>query len=257
MLFQWDDDTIRWFVQASEFTGYHEKLANELIPMVTDYKTLCDIGCGLGLLEEHLGAVLDKITCMDINKNAINYINKAINQKKISNVETRLQSCDDLQENFDCILLSFFGSRNFKKFLPFCRKLIMIVGGNNKAHMYPKKIEDKGLNSYHEIEKKLIAEKMEYCLKRITLEFGQPFYSLEDARNYISNLAKDTSQNEIDKFLQDNLKGISFPHDTCKKNNIEITVEPQYAYYMPHPKELGIFEVKGLLECERKDYIYF
>ena len=83
MRMNWNDTTIKSFVSASEYTGFHEELANQIRPYIKNSKTLCDIGCGLGLIDMHLSKDLDYITCVDINENAINYLEKSIKEKNI------------------------------------------------------------------------------------------------------------------------------------------------------------------------------
>ena len=63
MRMNWNDTTIKSFVSASEYTGFHEELANQIRPYIKNSKTLCDIGCGLGLIDMHLSKDLDYITC--------------------------------------------------------------------------------------------------------------------------------------------------------------------------------------------------
>lgn len=76
MRMNWNDTTIKSFVSASEYTGFHKELANQIRPHIKNSKTLCDIGCGLGLIDMYLIKDVDCITCVDINENAINYLEK-------------------------------------------------------------------------------------------------------------------------------------------------------------------------------------
>jgi SAM-dependent methyltransferase len=232
MLFDWKEDTIRWFVDASEFTGYHRKLSHRIAPMIENYSTLCDIGCGLGILDLHLSPFIKKINCFDINEKALAYLKGAINKNNLTNIEVQQKNCESLSDFYDCILLSFFGSRNIHKYLPHCKKLIVIIGGDNTSHMYPTNSNSKipkDRNTYKEVEKYLKVSGIPYNLDTLFLDFGQPFVSLEDARKYVGNLSGNATEEDIEGFIQRNIKKLN----------------GDFPYYMAHEKEVGIFEIKG------------
>lgn len=51
MRFDWNADTIRWYQEANEYTGFFKHIAELIAPSLVGYSTLCDIGCGLGLMD--------------------------------------------------------------------------------------------------------------------------------------------------------------------------------------------------------------
>lgn len=241
MLFEWNEDTIRWFVDASNYTGYHRKLSEIIAPMLKDSNTLCDIGCGLGILDIYLSPYMQNITCIDINENALNQVKETVKRRNISNIQIYNKNCNSLTDSFDCILLSFFGSRNLDRYLPYCKKLIVIIGGENVSHMYPKKdkkekcnlsgVKQEDKNNYTEVEKYLKKNHISYRLQTHILNFGQPFHTKDDTYKYVKNLASDAAAAEIDKFIINNLK----------------IQDGEYPYFMSHKKEIGIFEIAGKL----------
>ena len=92
MRMEWNDSTIKAFKEASEYTKFHENLARYLKPLLSNCYSLCDIGCGLGIVDMYLSEFIDNITCIDIDKNVIDYLQKEINKKQIYNVKC---CCDD------------------------------------------------------------------------------------------------------------------------------------------------------------------
>ena len=142
MNFRWNDDTVRWYLAADEYTGYSEKLAALIAPMIRGFPTLCDVGCGLGLIDLHLSRHMEKITCVDVSRAAINALTMAAKGKKIGNIEPLLLDSANLDGTWDVILLSFFDSHNIGAYLPRCRKLIAVVGTKNKSELFPRSIQD-------------------------------------------------------------------------------------------------------------------
>jgi hypothetical protein len=144
MNFRWNDDTVRWYLAADAYTGYSEKLAALIAPMVEGLSTLCDVGCGLGLIDLALSRHLEKITCIDVSAAAIDALKQAVAVKKIGNIEPLLMDSADLLGYWDVILLSFFDSHNIGAYLPRCRKLIASSGQKTKASSFPTNTERSG-----------------------------------------------------------------------------------------------------------------
>lgn len=116
MNFDWNPQTIQWYEDANAYSGFFRKVAGLIAPMLQGYATLCDIGCGLGLLDLELSSSIPQITCLDINENALAALRKNIEAGKIANIEPRLRDCENLEGEWDVICISFFGSKEFERF---------------------------------------------------------------------------------------------------------------------------------------------
>jgi len=68
MLFGWDEQTIRWFLDASAYTDFHQTLARKITPYLDPGDTLCDLGCGLGRLDLELAPHVMCLTAVDIDE---------------------------------------------------------------------------------------------------------------------------------------------------------------------------------------------
>ena len=206
MNFDWNLDTIGWYQNANNYTGYFKNIANFVIPKVEGYSTLCDIGCGLGLIDIELCKYIDSITCIDINKEALKALENNIRDKKISNIYPRLMSCDDIKESWDVIFVSFFGSRNLKDFLPHCKKLIAIVGTKNHSSLFPEKYRSFHKSTTCDVEDVLNKEGISYKLTEASFEFGQPLVSIEDAENFVKTQSRNNvTSEELEDFLSQRL----------------------------------------------------
>lgn len=94
MNFNWNSDTIRWYQEADKYTGFFKNVAGLIAPRLEDCSTLCDIGCGLGIVDLELSKYIKRIACIDINKAAITALKKSIEDSKITNIEPRLMDCN-------------------------------------------------------------------------------------------------------------------------------------------------------------------
>jgi cyclopropane fatty-acyl-phospholipid synthase-like methyltransferase len=232
MNFDWNSNTIRWYQEANKYSGFFKNIAELIAPGLKDHSTLCDIGCGLGLVDLELSTHIKNITCIDINKEAIKALQKSVKDRKITNIEPRLMDCKDIDENWDVIYISFFGSRNLEEYLPRCKKLIAVVGKKNQTELYPEKYRTFQKNTSDEVEQALTNKGITYFLREVSFEFGQPLSSLEEAKNFVTTHSPQISPKDLADFLAQRL--------------IE-TGEQQYPFFLPRMKAMGIFEIEGEL----------
>lgn len=232
MMFEWNKDTIRWYTAANEYTGFYGNMANCILPSLADCETLCDLGCGLGLIDLELCHALKRIDCVDINTEAIASLNESIKTRGVKNIFPRLADCSELNETWDAVFMSFFGSGRPDRFLHYCKKLIMVVRCTGKAEMFPSASRNRHENTVESAEQYLIENGVHYKLALKSFEFGQPFTSMDDARNFIKSHAPETSGEEMDEFLAGRLKH---------------TENSDYPLFMPRMKSFGIFELEGAI----------
>ncbi|MBU4438409.1 MAG: class I SAM-dependent methyltransferase [Acetobacterium sp.] len=232
MNFNWNENTIKWYQAANDYSGFFKHVADLIAPKIAGHATLCDIGCGLGLVDLELSKNLQSITCIDINKEAIASLNKSIEARQITNIQPRLMNCDTINESWDVIFVSFFGSRDLEKFLPYCKKLFAIVDQKKECKPYLEKYRSFHRNTYDNVKQQLSQKAINYSCTEVTLEFGQPLVSLDDAKNFIKTNYAAVNDEDLNRFLSQQL---------IETNN------PDYPYYIKKNKSLGIFEIEGAL----------
>lgn len=233
MKFDWNPNTIRWYQEADTYTGFFQNVAGLIAPRLKSYSTLCDIGCGLGLLDLELSKSIDRITCIDISQEAIAALKKSMEDKNITNIEPRVMDCKDIDENWDVINISFFGSRDLEEFLPHCKKLFAVINGNSATELTPEKANTFQKNTVSEAEQFLQLKKIPYSLSHAAFEFGQPLTSMEDAKSFIHSHSPGISPEDLTDLLSQRL--------------IE-TGEEKYPFFIPRLKSIGIFEIEGGLK---------
>lgn len=229
MNFDWNPNTIKWYEDANEYTGFFKNVADLIVPKLKGYSTFCDIGCGLGLIDIELSKSIQSITCIDINENALNALKKKINDNNIMNIETVLADYRKIGGSWDVINISFFGGSKIEEFLPYCKRLFAIVNRND-IESNLKKYRTCNKITCKKVEQELKDKNIEYSLTEVSFEFGQPLSSIEDAKNYIRSSAPNINEYELDRYLN---------------KKLIVTRHSQYPYYIPKRKPIGIFQIKG------------
>ncbi|SDG59960.1 SAM-dependent methyltransferase [Desulfosporosinus hippei] len=232
MNFEWNAQTIRWYEEANAYSGFFRKVADLIAPMLRSCTTLCDIGCGLGLLDLELSPSISSITCIDINLNALGALQKQVDARQISNIRPRLMDYRALKEDWDVICVSFFGSREVEEFLPHCRKLIAVVGKKQQTELYPEKYRKFLKNTPEKVEEFLKEKRIDYVLTEAAFEFGQPFHSRADAEDFLRTHCPAISAEDLSNFLLKSLK---------------TTGDSRFPWVIPRLKSIGVFEIKGSL----------
>ncbi len=232
MSFIWNQKKIRWFQEADIYTGFSKNVARLLAPKLAGYTTLCDIGCGLGLIDLELSQSILSITGIDISPEAIEALNKNIAERGITNVLPLLLDFKEIEGNWDVILISFFGYRHLEQFLDRCRKLIVVVGKNNQSELYPEQYRKSPKYTAAQLEQDLEQKGIPYTLTEAAFDFGQPLVSLEDAEEFVRIQAPEITAEDLASFLDLRL--------------VE-TGAAKYPFLLPRLKSIGIFEIKGKL----------
>lgn len=230
MKFDWNVDTIRWYQDANEYTGFFKLIAELITPRLADYSTLCDIGCGLGLIDLELCNNIEHITCIDISQVAIDSLKLTLQNRHISNIEAHVMDYQDINENWDVIIISFFGGRHLIDFLPHCKKLLAILNNNNTTELSPEKYNTFKRFTVSKAEQVLQLNGIPYTLTNAAFDFGQPLASRADAINFIKSHTPDISIEDLEKFLNERL--------------VE-TGEEKFPFYLPRMKSIGILDIKG------------
>jgi SAM-dependent methyltransferase len=232
MHFNWDDDTIRWYTSASDYTGFYRKVAEAIRPMLDEKDSLCDLGCGLALFDFEIAPYVKAIDCFDVSAPALACVNERLRAFGVRNVKTHLRDCKNLSGKWDVAYMSFFGSRKPDHYLPICRKLIAVVNVASEAVLFPPAYQRHRKNTVDETVRYLDRNRIPHRLTVHELEFGQPFASLEDARLFVRAYSPGIPNREADVFLSKRLTQ---------------TGRCDYPFYMPRTKAVGIFELDGRL----------
>lgn len=227
----WGEQAVRWFKNASEFTGYNKKLAEILLDHIPCRGSLCDVGCGAGLIDMELAPYIGEITCVDINADAVSSVGQTIKELGIENISTICMDATKLEGQWDTVMGLFYGGDNFfTKFFHMAKdRLILVTHGSIKGEFGPeghqviKCFDVNGVSAY------LDSLGVKYHLEEHSLEYGQPFSDPDDARAFVKAYSTPMSDAELDEYLSDALVH---------------TGDANFPYYLPKQKKLGIFVIR-------------
>ena len=228
-MYQWSADMVRYMRHASEFGDYNDRLADWMRPHLQTSDRVCDAGCGLGYLSLALAPYVQQITAVDRNDDALHVLRENCAAQGIGNIETR---CGDLfhmtpATPYDAMVFCFFGRMEEITAIAKaqCRGTVFAFKKNYATHRFSVQQHPAGNDSFTVAKKWLNAHGVPFTAQETELELGQPFTSLDDARQFFEIYSRDTDKSLItDDFLREKL--------------IE-TGDADFPLYMPHKRSVG------------------
>ena len=227
----WGEKAARWFINASEYTAYHSQLGNILKRDISPGSSLCDLGCGIGLIDFALSDYLSRITCVDTSRAALDALQKEAARRGKKNVTTSQADAAEILGEWDYGLMLFFHGKlsdHFSHYLSLFRdKLFYIVHADPEVNQQYKRPERSKCSSVSAIRQELDRRNIAYRLEHRALEYGQPFETYDEAVDFAKSYRLCESGQE-DAFLRTRLKPLD------QSNN-------GFRYYLPHTKRFGMF----------------
>lgn len=231
MKFFWTKQRIDWFIDASEYTGFHRNLAQEIFPEIHPDDSIVDFGCGIGLLDLALAERAKKICGMDISEEAITQMNCEIANKNLKNVTALHKDATQFDGYCDVGIMSFFGksSEDMGFYRKKChKKLIRIANIKNDSTLYPKQYRKTCKDTAEDVKQELLEHDLPSSFKSIELEFGQPLRSEAEVFSFIHFNAPKITNGEMELFL---------------KEKVVHTNDKKFPFYIPNKKPIGIFTI--------------
>ncbi|MCR5666671.1 MAG: class I SAM-dependent methyltransferase [Eubacterium sp.] len=240
MQIKWNAKTTEWFQRASEYTGFHDRLCEILLKKINGARTVADFGCGAGMIDFKLANYVDRVTCIDREPVVTHILQKEIMKKNVDNMEVITTDINTFEDEivktqkdglWDVAIMLFVNAEtvDIKHLLKFVKDRLIIVergGCINNPYVGEKAKRKHSLIPFinHLFSNGICAHVSDY-----TLEYGQPFTSLKEAREYTAFYHCNGCNQTVDSFLEKNL------HET---NTLT------YPYYLPHKKHFGVFEIR-------------
>ncbi len=231
MYIKWNDQSIKWFENASEYTGYNRKLAEMLKKYIPFGSSLCDIGCGAGLLDFEMADHCSRITCVDVSPEAIAAVQSGALLRGISNMDTVCADCSTLESSWDTVTALFFGGSQFyeKYFRLAKQQFIILVHKTRKGKFGPEGHQVVKCSDIASVSEYLDGLGVRYTLESVSLEYGQPLADMDEARAFARAYSRPMSDEVLEKYLADRM---------------ENTGHEKWPYYLPNLKEFGIFVIR-------------
>ena len=236
---KWLSSRAEQYENASKWTGFHDTLRDEILFSLNaeslKNKTLIDVGCGIGIIDRKLSQDFENIITIYKDRNAIMYLNKKINEEKISNIKPITKRWEQIWNQYknnkrDILLLSFFADpriEDMDKLFSMAKEKAIIITNTkidlrqNDSIEREKRIKERANNCVwiDYLEKKLNDKNSKECriktysAKELIYDFGQPlrskneafffiqdYYEIEIVKKRIKDLEK-TNDNEFPYFL--------------------------------------------------------
>ena len=233
MLINWTKDkTYDWFIDAGNYTGYYKRLAERLLPFLPAGGSLVDIGCGMGLVDLELKDYFTSITCIDKSEKALLWLTNEVSERGIGNIKTMCADARTLDCCFDSAIALFCGMpQDFSgPYLDLVRDTLIVVTHPRNRFADLGNIAEKHMCADVTIcEQHFKKIGLKYTLIEDSIEFGQPFRDIDDAKEYTANYFQNRHGETVDEFLEQNLRQIS---------------DDKFKYYLPKLRKFGIFVIK-------------
>lgn len=229
MMYQWSKDMVRFMRHASEYGDYNDRLVDWMCPHLQTGDCVCDAGCGLGYLSLSLAPYVQRVTAVDRNADALEVLRENCAAQGISNIETR---CGDIcnlppEVPYDAMVFCFFGRMEEIAAIAKaqCRGTVFAFKKNYATHRFSVQQHPTGNDSFTVAKDWLTAHGVPFTAQELELELGQPFTSLDDARQFFEIYSRDTDKSLItDAFLHEKLTE---------------TGRTDFPLYMPHKRSVG------------------
>ena len=238
MLFDWNEQTLKWFREASDYTGYNRNMAALLHPFLEGCRSLCDIGCGMALVDLELAENFEHVLCVDVNETASGYVREQA--EKLGHPDFRTVTADGMDreriapgtEPFsDAVMALFHGDvekTGFQYLSYAAKKLIFVVHGSPHGSTGPEKYRVRKCCDIDHTRDWLEREGIPYTLQSAELEFGQPHRSIEEAIAYTRMFSKGAPEEELEAYV---------------KAHVQETGRTDFPLYTQKTRKFGIFVI--------------
>lgn len=239
-MLNWNEETVRYLRDASEWGDYHARLAEWMAPHLHKSDHLCDAGCGLGYLTLALSNYVNHITAVDSSEIALSVLReKAKSRKNIRVVADNIFNFTDV-EAYDAMVFCFFGKIEeiAKLAKERCRGTVFVFKRNYVNHRFSVGACAAGKDSLANTVSWLREKNVPFAVDTLSLEMGQPLRDREDGRRFFS-IYNQSDQNISDSFLRSRL--------------IE-TGRSDFPLYLPQERQVGClrFQAADLPQVEEE-----
>ena len=184
-MYLWTQDSIRFRMDAAEYTGYDAAIAARILPKLPKNASVCDAGCGLGYLSLALSTGCARVAAVDSSKAALDVLRENVARRRAGNIEIHQEDFFSMRPRtrYDAIVFCFFGrtEETLRAVKAQCKGNAYLVKKNWRNHRFT--MTETPLRGYtlsHTV-RELSALNVPFAEETFPIEMGQPFRSLEDA----------------------------------------------------------------------------
>lgn len=226
-MFRWTPEMVRFMQNATEFGTYHQELAGHLLPALSKESRIADVGCGTGGLSLALAPHVGQVTAIDSSAAALAALQQERDRRGLSNIQIFQGDALALPPDacFDAMVFCFFG--RIEEILAVaagrCSGTIFAFKRNYRTHRFSTGSPAAGDDSYENALAFLNANGIPFESSTFSLEFGQPFTSFEEAK----------------QFFELYNRGPEPVTDAFVTGKLQTTGRSDYPLYLPQRREIG------------------
>lgn len=231
-MYLWTPDSIRFRIDAAEYTGYDAAIAARILPKLPQNALVCDAGCGLGYLSLALSTGCARVVAVDSSKAALDVLRENIARRRAGNIDVYQEDFFSMrpEQRYDAMVFCFFGrmEETLRAVKAQCKGNAYLVKKNWRNHRFT--MTETPLRGYtlsHTIQE-LSALNVPFAEETFPIEMGQPFRSLEDAVLFFQIYRQ---QDEPD-ITSDQVLALLRPNDSEK-----------FPLFLPSYQQLGLITV--------------
>ena len=111
-MFQWNEEMVRFMRDASEYSDYHRRLVQWMLPDLHPGDHICDAGCGLGYLSLALSPYVRRVTAADRSQEALSVLRENCTRRAVQNIDIRSGDicAHPPDAAYDAMAFCFFGA---------------------------------------------------------------------------------------------------------------------------------------------------
>jgi hypothetical protein len=240
-----------YFTQAVEYTAFYKKLAVLISPYLDSNWSLADIACGRAEIDLELAEHVNSISAVDRDPLALAKLDALIDnltshhgydgaEAKIVTLQAEAEALPDLI--WDAMLFSFYMPALDKLIEIFAHarhRCILIVHEPRRGGRFDPMPEYSPLITADELDAWLKTSGHHYNRDEASMQFGQPFKSIEDIHLYIEDYIRRSVASRVGgsdrPALDSELLMLSI------EDSIEKTGRHDFPYYLPNNFHVNIF----------------
>jgi SAM-dependent methyltransferase len=237
--------------QASEYTSFYKKLAVLVAPYLDSGWSVADIACGDAEVDIELAEYVNSISAVDRDPLVLAKINTRIDnlashgREAISRIDTLQADAEVLPAyTWDALLFSFYMpplDKLVELFAHAHHRCILIVHEPRGGGRFDSMPEYLPLITADELDEWLKTSGYYYNKEEVTLQFGQPFKSIDDVHLYIKNYV---ARAKSSGFYDDNSSVLDSERLMLSiEDSITKTDRLDFPYYLPYNFHVKIFIV--------------
>ena len=234
-MFQWNEEMVRFMRTASEYGDYHRRLVQRMRPALHSADHICDAGCGLGYLSLALAPYVRRVTAADRSEAALDVLRQNCAARGIRNIDIlsgELQPVP-LAAPYDAMVFCFFGRMEEIAAVAKaqCRGTVFVFKKNYTSHRFSVGEHPAGWDSFRAGADWLTERGVPFEAETLEPEMGQPFRSMEEARQFFRLYSRDADKAAItDEFL---------------RGRLAETGREDFPLYLPHKRQVGYLQVES------------